>query len=234
MKFIKEELGGNILNIEIYYCLEQLPANITNIKHKYLSSQELKRANAIINNCDRSVYILSHALLNRILSDKLIVNPVSIEFNYNTNNKPSVKGTQINFNLSHSNNAWCVAISQSYTVGIDIEKVNDNFNYQSILEDCFSSKEIKIITTSLYPEQELYKLWTRKEAVLKCIGIGLNADLKAIDVLEEIVYFNKIYPEECLYLNTLKFDNYFLSVALTNPFVLKLHKICGDNFYEFF
>lgn len=65
-------------------------------------------------------------------------------------------------------------------LGIDIEKVNDDFAFEDILENCFTFREIDNIGLNA---PMFYKYWTAKEAYLKYEGYGLIRSPKEIEVI---------------------------------------------------
>ena len=71
-------------------------------------------------------------------------------------------------------------------VGIDVEKINYQFEFKDILENCFTKDEITNIDNNII---SFYRYWTAKEAYLKCDGIGLIRNLKEIKIIS---YGNKV------------------------------------------
>ena len=101
---------------------------------------------------------------------------------YNKYGKPYIDGMY--FNISHSNNMIAIAISDN-EVGIDIE-AESNFIRQ--LDSKYFSKwlsENELIEFNLANDKLhfLAKTWTKKEAILKFKGIGIQnyKELKNID-----------------------------------------------------
>lgn len=83
------------------------------------------------------------------------------------------------FNISHTDGFVVIGFSKK-ELGIDIEKVNDGFAFEDILENCFTSREIKNIGSNI---PMFYRYWTAKEAYLKYEGYGLIRNPKEIEVI---------------------------------------------------
>ena len=80
----------------------------------------------------------------------------------------------------------------------------------------FTEKEWNAINSSIELYKTFYLLWTRKEAIIKTIGTGIFEDLKNIDVLNDIVFYNNnifylnsidIHPDYCCSLATTVNEN---------------------------
>lgn len=96
---------------------------------------------------------------------------------YTEFDRPWLPG-DVDFNISHSGNITVCAISSGVRVGIDVEQIKDvpinEFNNE------FSALELANIRQSADPLSAFYSLWTRKEAIIKADGRGLNIPLKHI------------------------------------------------------
>lgn len=94
----------------------------------------------------------------------------------------------LNVSISHCRSAVAVAISDTGKVGIDVEcrrKIN-----QSLVERVCSDAELAWIREAEDPEMAFLQLWTRKEAILKCMGTGIHGFeslVKAADTTDCIV-----------------------------------------------
>lgn len=101
--------------------------------------------------------------------------------------KPYFEGGP-HFNISHSGEFVVCAISQSTTLGIDVEEVKaipvDDFT------GLFSANELADIYHVENEYLPFYKLWTQKEACLKAIGIGLNVPLNKVSVYDSSIVHN--------------------------------------------
>lgn len=99
-------------------------------------------------------------------------------FGYGEHGKPYILDHEdIHFNLSHCREAAACYIS-SKPVGIDIETIHPL--KKSLMEYTMNHDEQQHILASYDPGRAFTRLWTRKEAVLKLIGTGINNNLKEV------------------------------------------------------
>jgi phosphopantetheine--protein transferase-like protein len=64
-------------------------------------------------------------------------------------------------------------------VGVDVERISPLSvgDFRSV----FTPREMAAINDSLWPQSELIRRWTIKEAILKALGLGFLADPLALD-----------------------------------------------------
>lgn len=86
-----------------------------------------------------------------------------------TGGKPFVENGY-KFNITHSGNYVIVAFSQQ-EVGVDLEEIASVD--ANALADYFHSDEQQFIQHSTNKKLAFFQVWTRKEAYLKAIGIGV-------------------------------------------------------------
>ncbi|WP_026624788.1 4'-phosphopantetheinyl transferase family protein [Eggerthia catenaformis] len=147
---------------------------------KFLKEEELEKLDAYKSEVAKINFAVSRSLLNKafeMILDIPIENVVVLRDKYN---KPYIKNKSgVKFNISHTDGFVVIGFSKK-ELGIDIEKVNDGFAFEDILENCFTSREIKNIgsNTSMF-----YRYWTAKEAYLKYEGYGLMRNPKEIEVI---------------------------------------------------
>ena len=99
--------------------------------------------------------------------------------------KPYISGFY-HYNISHAGD-YVVLVYSDNSVGVDIEQIQktDISHFQKVL----SSDENQWIkdTGSM---RRFYHVWTRKEAVVKAHGIGLNSRLNQIDTTTNPTFFD--------------------------------------------
>lgn len=151
---------------------------------KWLTPDELARAGQFRIVQHKNRFVVTRGLLRTIIAHYIHYNPPTVPLHYTDTGKPYVKNF-VNFNLSHSRDMVVFAICDISTqVGIDIESIDATLNIESIMRHYFSDSEIK--AWQLLPNQArrtaFFRAWTRKEAFLKAIGLGLGFPTKEIEV----------------------------------------------------
>jgi len=150
-----------------------------------LSEDEKQRANRFRFPKDREAYIIARGMLRSILASYLNQQPQQIQLRYNSYGRPSLaKPASFDFNLSHSKDLTYYSISNCGRVGVDVEWIREDVDYERIARRFFSVTEMEAFL-SLGAEERahaFFRCWTRKEAFIKAIGEGLSFPLKDFDV----------------------------------------------------
>ncbi|WP_214070011.1 4'-phosphopantetheinyl transferase superfamily protein [Mucilaginibacter sp. dw_454] len=109
---------------------------------------------------------------------------------YDEYQRPYFNG-DFDFNISHSGNRVICCGATTGKVGIDIEQISTiNINY----DDYFTIAEQQNIRAAKNTNNEVFKYWTRKEAVLKAAGTGIFTPLLDIDVsVHKVVFQDRVY-----------------------------------------
>ena len=91
---------------------------------------------------------------------------------------------QAQFNVSHSGDLLLIAIAINRAVGVDVEQVRTDVDFDAIAARFFSVAEQRLLAA--LPQDlkrcAFYSCWTRKEAYLKARGDGLAMPLDTFDV----------------------------------------------------
>jgi 4'-phosphopantetheinyl transferase len=148
-----------------------------------LSVEERKRANRFLDPRSRAHFIAARAILRQLLAWYLETDPREIVLSYSDAGKPFVFGTDIKFNLAHSD-ATVVYVFSKHRVGIDVELCRPGVAVMELAECFFSPEEVSALKVlaecDILPA--FYRCWTRKEAYLKAIGLGLSRPLNSFVV----------------------------------------------------
>ena len=150
-----------------------------------LSEDELERSGKFKFQKDREHFILRHYQLRLILSKYCDCHPHEMKFRYNSFKKPfifSPKCKGIKFNISYSHDFMVVGLNKEKDIGIDIEKVHEIHDLETVAVNNFSSQELKILNDTLDKTNTFFKIWTRKEAFIKATGKGMYYPLKSFCV----------------------------------------------------
>jgi len=136
---------------------------------------------------DSKQYIVSRGSLRKILSEYIHIDSYSINFSYTEFAKPFLENSKIHFNLSHSGDWCCIAVSLIKDIGIDIEKVREMEDVSKIAERYFALNEFEHIKNFEGTDQinEFFRIWTLKEAFIKAVGEGLSFPLKNFSVISD-------------------------------------------------
>jgi 4'-phosphopantetheinyl transferase len=177
MTMTDREFNLNLGQIHVWYA-DIKTCRIFN-PEDYLSRDDLDRARRFRFKMDFNRFVMARALLRVILSQHLPLKARDITFEYDVNGKPGLKGAStdgIQFNVSHSGDKVIMALVRGKRVGVDVEQVNASIAGLELARQNFSLREVAEIEDS--PDEEkakmFYRIWTRKEALLKAIGVGLG------------------------------------------------------------
>lgn len=147
----------------------------------FINKEELEKLDAYKSEVAKINFAVSRSILNKVFEAILDVPIENIVVLRDKHNKPYIKnGNGVKFNISHTDGLVAIGFSRK-ELGVDIEKVNDIFEFEDILENCFTSEEIKTIG---FDAPMFYKYWTVKEAYLKYEGHGLIRNPKEIEVID--------------------------------------------------
>ncbi|NDC42415.1 MAG: 4'-phosphopantetheinyl transferase superfamily protein, partial [Chitinophagia bacterium] len=112
--------------------------------------------------------------------------PADVSLEYGQYGKPVLAAHSLNlqFNIAHSGDLVLIAIARMAAVGVDVEWVKPLADAAAIQEATLHPNEINWISTQPDATIAFYRLWTRKEALLKAAGTGLTDYLTAIDATD--------------------------------------------------
>lgn len=136
---------------------------------------------------DRSRAIAGRWWRRRLLSQVLGREPNELGFSQTEAGKPHVAspetGHSLQFNVSHSGDWVLLALNRVGPVGVDVER-HRALDYHELAKSCFSAEELSTWSRLATRDQAtvFYGIWTRKEAYLKALGMGLGKSLQEFSV----------------------------------------------------
>ncbi|MGK4582325.1 4'-phosphopantetheinyl transferase family protein [Kitasatospora sp. HPMI-4] len=92
--------------------------------------------------------------------------------------------TDLSYSLSRSGPHWLLAVTSGFQVGVDLEDM-PGVETAEVGPIVLSDAELAYLDAQPDPDRRLsafLRCWTRKEAVLKASGVGLIADVRAVEV----------------------------------------------------
>ncbi|PYT77928.1 MAG: 4'-phosphopantetheinyl transferase [Acidobacteria bacterium] len=177
-------VGASDTSLDLWYVDLDVRADGVRRFREWLSCDELAKAERFHSDLDRARYIVGRAALRGVLAAGLDCSPAAIRFSYGTNGKPKLEGGHggVDFNLAHSGGDAVIAVADGAAVGVDIELFRPIADVESLARLVFSDVERRALALAPDPVSAFLNGWTRKEAYVKALGLGLTAPLMEITV----------------------------------------------------
>ena len=145
-----------------------------------LSAGERVRAERFRAAADRLSFTAAHGTLRLLLAAMLGERPQSLAFAANAWGKPRlVPDRAIEFNMSHSGGIVLTALARHLPIGVDVEAMRPFAERADIVQRYFHPGEAADLATVPPADAEaaFFRCWSRKEAVVKALGLGMSLDL---------------------------------------------------------
>ncbi|MFD1837117.1 4'-phosphopantetheinyl transferase [Paracidovorax cattleyae] len=154
-----------------------------------LSPAEADRAARLRQPADRVRSACTRAALRRLLGERMGLPPQDVPLAAGAHGRPALAGLvgreRLDFNVSHSGAYALIALAESpWSVGVDVERC-DAFGAHGLadlaaLESLVLSARERAASPAARPD--FPTSWTVKEAVLKCLGLGVAEHLPHVCV----------------------------------------------------
>ena len=165
------------------------PTTLTELWHT-LSPDERERADRFRFPGDRDRFVAARGILRSVLGRYTGLEAARVRFRYDGNGKPGLDlpggGGGPAFNLSHSGKIALIALARARHVGVDVERVREDFPWHDVAPNVFSPPEREFLRRCSAPEPcacPFFRQWTLKEAYLKAVGVGVSGPLTAVTLL---------------------------------------------------
>jgi 4'-phosphopantetheinyl transferase len=146
-----------------------------------LNEEERQRAARFVHPEPRAQFVAARGSLRRLLSRYTGEDPRRIAFATIGNGKPCLASGAVRFNVSHSGNGALIAVSREIEVGVDLEWLRPRETYPDLARRFFTATEADAVCDL----RSFYAVWTRKEAFLKALGLGLAGGLERFAVTHD-------------------------------------------------
>ena len=153
-----------------------------------LSVNEEQRADRYRFDRHRNAYTIGRGVLRSILSGYTNEAASQIKFQFGPHGKPSLANTVDNknlcFNYTDANYHALYAFAWNQEIGVDLEDLNRDVEFERIAERKFTKTEAEAILSLPQPKRRSAFLvcWTRKEGYGKAEGWGIHYPLDSVEV----------------------------------------------------
>lgn len=156
----------------------------------FLSADEIKRLDRFLNQESRLNFIVCRGVLHFLLSCAAGCPLEQITIENDPQGKPQLSkdahSHTVFFNISHTQNLCLIALSHTYEVGIDVERLHPLKELSSLAQTYLSPEEWEIWQKKGKNEKlpVFYEFWCAKEAILKAAGCGLTIHPRQVNTIE--------------------------------------------------
>ncbi|WP_427307414.1 4'-phosphopantetheinyl transferase family protein [Cupriavidus sp. H39] len=144
-----------------------------------LAPDERARALAYRHARHREGYIARRGLLRWLLGGYLRWPPEALRFAVSAFGKPVLQWPPagLAFSVSHTDGIALLAFGRDCRLGVDVERRAGGLDAPGLGRGVFSAVEARTLARARPDSTDtLLRLWTRKEALLKALGMGLSGD----------------------------------------------------------
>ncbi len=157
---------------------------ILNEYQSLLSNEEREKYKRFYFEKDRHSYLVSHALVRKVLSRYCDIQPQSWRFSSNQHGKPEIASDilcpSLKFNLSHTDGLSACVISLDNDCGVDVECTQRKSKAHAVAKRMFAQQEVDAIYANgeAQMQNNFFDFWTLRESYVKAIGTGLGGSSK--------------------------------------------------------
>lgn len=124
---------------------------------------------------DRRRHRTSTGLLRLLLGQMTGADPAALEFLRGPHGKPALAGGP-SFSVSHSGEWWFCGTALEGRVGVDVEVHRPLRDLSALARDTFHLDEADAVlsrSAEAARQDAFFRVWSRKEAFIKAVGLGL-------------------------------------------------------------
>lgn len=150
-----------------------------------LSDREEERVVLLHSREKKAEYIIVHGALRILLGMYLGKRPADVCIETGDMGKPVLpESDQLHFSIATSGEFGVFAFSLKREVGVDIEKINRYKDLSRLINHSLSAEEKAYLFSFPKKLQNplFYAFWTRKEALLKAMGTGIDRPLNLVTI----------------------------------------------------
>lgn len=130
---------------------------------------------------DRKNSVIAYLMLKIALKECFQI--TEFELRYGRYGKPYLEWyPKIHFNISHCRHGCIVAVSDR-PIGVDIQEIR-SFSWK-VAEQVCCEEELHLLKNSSDRAKEFTRIWTMKESFVKMTGVGMQMEMKHVNVLHK-------------------------------------------------
>lgn len=148
-----------------------------------MNAEEKARAEKLQVEQAKQVFVFVRAALREILGVALNAAPDQVDIVPSPTGKPELRSRKLKFSVSHSETEALIALAEEGfdgEVGVDLELRSDVKQIQRFTNRILAPGE-SLESLGI----DLFEVWTRKEAVMKALGLGLGLSFAQIQLCGE-------------------------------------------------
>jgi len=157
-----------------------------------LSAEEVERMQRLRVPLARDEFVVGRALLRVLVGAVVGCSARKVRFDIGAAGKLSVGGG-VEFNVAHSRGEVLIALCRDAAVGVDVEWVNAGIEALEVARSSFAAAEVLAVEAAddAARVDAFYRVWVKKEAVVKAHGgglvLGLDTFAVSANATEEVV-----------------------------------------------
>lgn len=163
----------------------ELDSSSVALPQALLSTDERRRAARLRFAVDRDRFVAAHVALRLVLAEQCARHATALNLAYGPLGKPWLPDhAGLHFSLSHSGALALIAVGYRGPLGVDVECLRAVPDALVLAERHFTPMENRALKAveSSQRTRAFLTCWTRKEACLKAIGLGLGLDPSTVEV----------------------------------------------------
>jgi len=144
-----------------------------------LSADERERALRFSFPAPRERFVGVRHLLRRLLAGYCGSDPGALCFRQGAHGKPTLEGSPVRFNVSHTDGLALIAVADGVDVGVDVERIRAVTRADGLANRYFTAGERAALDGTA---GDFLRLWTCKEAAVKATGLGISAGWSDVEI----------------------------------------------------
>jgi 4'-phosphopantetheinyl transferase len=191
-------VAGPAASAELWYArVGSHAAEVEQLSRSLLSDDERARVSRYRSRDAAERYVVTRSLVRSVLGRTLNQRPQRVDVARTDTGKPIVAGG-VHFNVSHSGDLIVLALSRGRDVGVDVERRRLVPRVADLSERWLTSAErddVQRLALAGHEASDAFlRVWTRKEACLKALGIGISGASLAVDTMHVVSLDDVLSP----------------------------------------